>query len=546
MCSWHRTLILLAVFTTGAHSALSLGAVCYTDGRFTGVCDPGLICQGGRLRRTCVTADSPPSTDSPPPELTTDSLRKGDECEANGKSLGTCPPPTVCSFWAGSRSKTCIMHLNLGDTCEQDGKYVGECPTGTSCRSSNIRFKTCQAADLCLRVTCPPNERCDTATGKCNVVELTQGVICERNGQSIGRCPTGTSCLEARGVKVCIAPTPAPSPCANVNCGDGKTCDPTTTPPGCVDIKLSLGDLCKRQGRIYGVCPANTVCKDSDEVRGKTCQVDDPCDGVKCSEGRKCDKGTCVDIILRLGDLCKRAGQSFGVCEEGSICLTSNKVRGKTCQWVDKCKDVECDKGLVCSLGECKVVVLELGETCYEGRVLGKCVKGSGCNKKKGVCVEALEVGAQCDVDDGICEDGAECNDEGVCAVSVIEKAVTGKGENAGHFELPEVSGKDDEINRDCALDGGETAEHGSTFYKACNTCSCTNGEVSCTSKICLIPFDTTFNTSLSTAMEFIMAIAVFLVLAYATGLIGRKKKRVAHTYSRLDAQPLPRTKIVI
>lgn len=105
----------------------------------------------------------------PPEQCDDGNTASGDGCSSNG----TIEPGYNC---AGQPS-VCTLNLCVGVTC----------PTGQTCNSAT---GTCVANDLCAGVTCPTNYACDAGTGTCVATDLCAGVT----------CPTGQVCDTRTGI----------------------------------------------------------------------------------------------------------------------------------------------------------------------------------------------------------------------------------------------------------------------------------------------------------------------------------------------------------
>ncbi len=197
------------------------------------------------------------------------------------------------------------------DTLVDEGSL---CPSGASCVDCQCAFR-CSPGEF----PCPAGKTCNDE-GFC-VADACFGVDCPPvNGNA-------QTCVQMGNAGMCV------NTCDTVTCGPGTVCVPSTgncAPDDCT----TFPDRCTAtQNCVAGVC------------------IDNPCQGVTCTDGRFCVEGQCrepcSDITCADGERCRE-----GMCEADPC--------GRPCPFGQVCDD---DSG-TCIENNCDVVVCPQGEAC--------------------------------------------------------------------------------------------------------------------------------------------------------------------------------------
>jgi len=359
-----------------------------------------------------------------------------DQTPCNDNNLCTGGDRCLSGVCTGASLTVCIAG---SDQCHDPGTCVpstGLCSNppkanGTTCDDGN----KCTGADACQSgtcvgspVICPPNpfpaqcqtggSTCDTVTGQCVPVPLTNGTACDdgnscttgdscQNGTCVGTtagngtacddgnaCTTGETCTNGvcgNPTNVVICPPGIPSQCLTGN----LQCNPTTGQ--CVDVPVTNG----------------TACDDSSAcTTGDTCQAG-TCTGTSCGPRQACcsTSNPCVDLDFdsancgSCGTACTNSVCLFGQCFDGCIIDGVGYTNGAL-NPANDCQacDTSMSRTTWTSLGSSQT---QNPPTCHDGCFTGFCVAG-GCG-----AFNATPIGGTC-ATTTICE-VATCDSTGNC-----------------------------------------------------------------------------------------------------------------------------------
>ncbi|KAN0038730.1 hypothetical protein ACTA71_000916 [Dictyostelium dimigraforme] len=329
------------------------------------------------------------------------------------------------------------LGLTKGVTYDFDFFY---CERHTT--ASTIRIETN------MQVFCPFYDYCGVCSGDgstcCNKdVTCNDGKKC-----TIDTCPPPKTVINKAGSKITdadIAPycghtdvsCPDPDLCNNNNC-DATTGNCKTTPITCLDQedKCLLAQSCDpKSGCLYrsnctnvcdtgacddGTCVIKTSNTCADELGNNPCMVYS-CGANGCEAKPKCpqDPATPCDVAYCDAGECKvkhlSASECVCGCDLNDLCSKNN------------CKDNRCEPLPIDELDDGNACTLD---TCKNGVVthtpINKCSGCMTCNPSTG----------DCDISNGICQDGNECTTNvcepsetnvglGVCTNTTVECGVT-------------------------------------------------------------------------------------------------------------------------
>jgi len=249
------------------------------------------------------------------------------DCDGNTDNGAPCPPGFVCYM------------ANCDPLCQQGefpcpGGYTpvqvpqmmkctvdGDCGPSGTCMNGMCQVCIC-AADKNCNPPCMNGLVCDTQSGTCvdpcAKINCPNGFMCS-GGSCYGCEKFGCSQMCQRCDKashMCVV-----DKCCNVNCDQGKFCDPntgmcvSTCPNGCpagqtCDNGNCVGDKCANKH-----CPERQTC---DPMTGMC--VNDPCTDVTCGPNLACCGGNCV------ADPCEAT-----MCPNGLVCSTSTLTCQTSC-----------------------------------------------------------------------------------------------------------------------------------------------------------------------------------------------------------------------
>ncbi|MBF0330371.1 MAG: hypothetical protein HQL17_00405 [Candidatus Omnitrophica bacterium] len=414
----------------------------------------------------------------PPPACVPDCV--GKSCGANGcgGSCGTCPTGVCnisgqcvcmpncagkscgddgcggtcgsCAFGSCNGSGQCVCTPNCGGkACGDDGcgGTCGICPSGPCDEATGtcVTWTVCQCATPSCTVwcsgnlndgngnilscslpavVCAGNKICNTTSGACEDVCLTN--VCGDNGHggSCGTCEAGMDCLAGQCVPHCV-PDWQPCECTTAYCSkvrDGVSSDKCghTQTCNCYPVTCPQGQVCNTVGD--GLCMA---CP-SDACTGKECGSDG-CGGScgTCGDGMTCTGDKCIPLCVPNWTACDctaacNEGPCTGLASDGCghtqtcnnwpvLCTIGNK-----CDASGKCVSCPSDgcAGKECGYDAC-------GSSCGSCptgscNVSGKCVPFFPPVCGDGTCDSGIENCSNCALDCGTCITPPQCGD-GVC-----------------------------------------------------------------------------------------------------------------------------------
>lgn len=191
-------------------------------------------------------------------------------------------------------------------------------------------------------------------------------------------------------------------------------------------------------GRCTRACDANGRCPNLGEFCVNGYCVVDPCCGVSCGAGLRCQGGRCMNpcanTTCAASETCRNGLCVPADCNApGFQCETGKICRGALCV-VDPCVGVTCEQGKFCRdgqcVGSCRAVVCAASEMCVDGQCVAQpcgaaCPSGQVCNAATRVCAadacynrrEGCQAGKACKL--GQCVDdpcvGVNCPTDAVC-----------------------------------------------------------------------------------------------------------------------------------
>ncbi len=301
-------------------------------------------------------------------------------------------------------SETCLKGL-----CVENSLICGNlvCSSEQTCIDGSCKDndalcggKECSGDQVCLNDACVNNS------------DLCNGVLCENHEVCFNN-----ACQDSAKV------------CNGILCSDDETC----WDENCVPSE--------------SVCGGVVVCDLSTEecVENTHCEAIDPCRGIECLDGEKCDNGSCrdrrpcEDIVCGDGKTCAITELNpLGTCiddacaeEVEDSAYKVEKACGENQMCVQgSCMDdgcivegepVVCDEGWKCIKGDCEEIAC-IGMTCGSGRSCkaGSCYDDECLPLDEHVC----EAGKTCAKGDCIfdacvnkeaCKQGKVCVEDGSC-----------------------------------------------------------------------------------------------------------------------------------
>ena len=344
-----------------ADDGLDVGAPCGSD---EGECIPGfrscvdgaIVCEGevGPTSETCNALDD--DCDGSVDE----ELPAGGVC---GDTEGVCMPgmiqcvdgAEVCVGGVPAADERCDCDDNDCDGDIDEGSLCGATGSCVDCQCalpcSDSEFGRCPTG----RVELDVDGECFCVAPRCN--PETCGDETVTAGDGTVRCAPG---MDGVPECTCVA-NECTFPCDGVVCGEPTVCNPLTgrcvvddcTGLGCLSTEvceISTGDCIPHpcndvtcgatEACRDGVCEpscGSTTCDDGERCRAGVCE-EDPCDGVSCAVGLRCDDtGECV------------TNPCSGItCPGGTTCDPTDGSCGE-----DPCARVICPGEQRCEAGEC-------------------------------------------------------------------------------------------------------------------------------------------------------------------------------------------------
>jgi hypothetical protein len=257
-----------------------------------------------------------------------------------------CPAGYVCDAQLGCiTSNTCINRLCPPNTrCDSaSGACLcgsAECQTGQICTATAATAGGVACVDPCSGVTCPTGQTCfpstssatgyscacsaNTAAGSATVCALDPATCTCATPDPCDACADPTKCTTLNGVRVC-------DPCHNIQCSTGETCVLSATGAACV---ATPQDRCNPNPCTQNVFTSSTA--------GFTTQVGvcslDPTNTL----GYRCDYGSACNNVV-----CRNSAGQTGTCVQVNIPGTNTLAA--TCVYPDVCANVRClDAGSFC------------------------------------------------------------------------------------------------------------------------------------------------------------------------------------------------------
>ncbi|XP_078703551.1 SCO-spondin-like [Branchiostoma floridae x Branchiostoma belcheri] len=376
------------------------------------------------------------------------------ECPIHGK-VGEWSEWSSCSASCGVGSRTRHWYyLNISNLifCSKVHGKVGEWSEWSSCSAS-----------------CGVGSR--TRHRYCNDPEpLHGGMYCveslvETSDCNIGDCPDKT-CVGGKVYQPC--PQQCPRTCGDVH--DGVTCDRSACVPdcGCPEGQVDLGGVCV----LIKDCPCRwNLASDSDgnPIYGEQFDsgevVSYKCTNCTCQEGRF----ICNEELLVVPNW--SAWSSWTACT--ASCGGGTQYRSRTCDNPPPiCQDLNCN-GHEEETRSCNTQQCEAG--CPPGKQLRPCghTCPHTCAERTGdvTCVEPYCTQG-CFCPPGMVEDDTgNCVQECPCTFTVSGLGTA--GEAVGH------------LSDGTPVYQGQEMESGDVVHVNCNTCTCTDGLLTCTDEPC-------------------------------------------------------------
>ncbi len=256
------------------------------------------------------------------------------------------------------------------------------CLAFAGCSEDVIEPQCGQSEELCGEKCCAPEESCQ------------EGVCMPRTACETPCEGTTPSCNEANGVCECTLSS----------CGDGFKCHEgaclSTCFPSCATMPMT--PLCNEE---------TNECE---------------CEGESCGAGFECLSGRCYEIC---NPSCDPSGP-MPICDENSrrcICDETSCSEGDICidGWCEQTCDPSCAGVLpVCNeetnVCECTESSCGANAECFQGACRPVCAPA--CSGTLPVCAE----GGVCKCDADSCEEGYDCNHNGVCVLIQCDPSCSG------------------------------------------------------------------------------------------------------------------------
>lgn len=295
-------------------------------------------------------------------------------CKCGGRGGVICPADFVCDPVANTCLSTkCTKDRRPVDCSAQAGTSCdvndGACKCGgtggTVCGANEVcdpTRKACTPQQSCSAQTCPVNQTCNAATGRC---------AC-----GASPCGSGMTCTLVNGAPTCTA-----DQCSGVSCTGSF-----------------VGDGGVREGNVCSA--AEGMCQ---------------CNGVVCSQGQACACPPGSDA---------GCAQTARACRASSLCSEVTCTGGMRCDYADgicKCGGpggVACAANQICNLGpppQCQG-----GQQCTlpDGGAR-QCASGTSCDPEDGRCKCGGRGGQLCAA--AVVVDGGAGTPAEVCVLSAVQ-----------------------------------------------------------------------------------------------------------------------------
>ena len=450
-----------------------------------------------------------------------DGVRNGDETDVDcgGETCGPCEAPGMCEDADDCISQVCTKGMCTPAACD-DGIINGD-ETDVDCGGQTCApcedGESCGEAEDCSSLVC--------TGGACVVPACSDGVQnqdetdVDCGGGTCGPCDDGQGCA-ADGDCVSSVCDETSSTCEAATCSDGvlngtetdldcggaacSGCDAGESCDGdddCLSLVCSDGGLCEAPTCDDGVTNGDETDVD---CGGDTC---DPCvDGQSCVDagdcesmvclGLACQPSACDDGVVNGDETDVDCGGSCQPCDDGESCVTSGDCESLVCDGgSDTCAAPTCGDGVQnqgesdtdCG-GPCGATCND-GESCDDGGDCVSLVCDGGTNTCSApTCSDGLQNQGETDADCGgpcgaTCSDGESCDDGGDC-ISLVCDGV------ANTCSAPSCSDgvqNQGETDADCGGPCGATCDpgEGCSGNADCVSLVCDGGSNTCAAPSC-------------------------------------------------------------
>ncbi|XP_076023612.1 protein jagged-2b isoform X2 [Genypterus blacodes] len=384
----------------------------------------------------------------------------GKLCEVPSWSPSDPCDPNPCQNEAKCHSMTHDFYCACpegyeGKNCEElkDHCQTTPCQAIDSCTIAVATNDSAGVRHISSNV-CGPRGSCISQPGgnfTCVCDPGFSGIYCHENINDCisNPCGNGGTCIDGVNSFQCFCP----------DGWEGRLCD--------LNVNECRHNPCKNGGRCVDLVN-DFYCECADNWKGKTCHSrESQCDATTCSNGGTCydhgDAFRCACAPGWGGNTCNTAKNSTcasGPCSNGGTCVGGGDAF--TCICKDGWEGPTCAQ----NTNDC------ISRPCYNG---GICV--DGVNWFRCECAPGF-AGPDCRININECQSspcsyGATCVDEINGFRCICPLGRTGP-------RCQEFIG----IGKACRY-AGLQFPHGSRWEEECNSCSCTNGKVSCTKVLC-------------------------------------------------------------
>jgi hypothetical protein len=377
---------------------------------------------------------------------------KTGECKVSNVMDGTpCSDDDACTqkdVCVGGKCAVIPLDCDDGNACTEDG-----CNPKLGCTHKPLDAVVCEdgssctAGDKCIAGSCQPGQNTCDCTADSDCQEMDDGNLC--NG--LMKCQQGKCLLDLKTIVKCDPSLdtectknqcdPVSGKCQYVQLSDGIQCHD--------GLQCTVNDVCKG-GDCSGDlddCDDGNVCTDETCIEGQGCvhmfNAASCDDGNVCTTSDVCAKGLCSgkpvpcdDGNVCTLDKCEHPGgcvhlPASGACDDGSLCTVSDQCVGGECTGTA----ANCDDKNICTQDECepKAGCVHYGNNapCNDSDLCtvddfcqgGKCQPGqpANCDDAKPCTSDACVPATGCTHDfaalDGTaCDDGKPCTTGEACA----------------------------------------------------------------------------------------------------------------------------------